>query len=104
MGLRLNGIVLSFGDISPVKGMSKRILDGEPSAQISREFLIRLKLNRTPAYRVANRAGVNPNTLSRLINGIDRVKRRDTRIVAVGQLLGLDETECFEQSGRGTKT
>ena len=63
--------------------------------KVSERFLIRLKLNELPAYRLAQQAGVNPNTLSRLINGIDVIKPRDERIIAVGQVIGLGPTECF---------
>ena len=64
---------------------------------VSERFLIRLKLHELPAYRIAQRAGVNPNTLSRLINGIDPIKAGDQRIIAVGQIMGLGPTECFEE-------
>ena len=65
---------------------------------VSQQFLIRLKLNDLPAYKIAQRAGVNPSKLSRLINGIDRVRPRDPRIIAVGEIMGLAESECFEPS------
>lgn len=64
---------------------------------ISRQFLIRLKLHEQPAYKIARRAGVNANTLSRLINGIDPVKPQDDRIISVGQVIGLSPSECFEK-------
>lgn len=66
--------------------------------EISRQFLIRLKLHRLPAYRIAQEAGVNPNTLSRLINGIDPVRLADPRILAVGKVLGIPPIDCFEKS------
>ncbi len=65
---------------------------------VSQQFLIRLKLNELPAYKIAQRAGVNPSKLSKLINGIDRVRPRDPRIIAVGEIMGLAESECFEPS------
>jgi len=65
---------------------------------VSQQFLIRLKLNDLPAYKIAQRAGVNPTTLSKLINGIDRVRPKDPRIIAVGEIIGLGESECFERS------
>ncbi len=65
--------------------------------KVSERFLIRLKLNELPAYRIAQQAGVNPNTLSRLINGIDPIKPGDQRIMAVGQIMGLGPSECFEE-------
>ena len=64
---------------------------------LSQQVLIRLKLNDLPAYKIAQRAGVNPTTLSRLINGIDRVRLEDPRIIAVGEIMGLSESECFER-------
>ncbi len=65
---------------------------------VSQQFIIRLKLNELPAYKLAQRAGVNPSKLSKLINGIDRVRPRDPRIIAVGEIMGLAESECFEQT------
>ncbi len=64
---------------------------------LSQQFLIRLKLNDLPAYKIAQKAGVNPTTLSRLIHGIDRVRPRDPRVIAVGEIMGLSESECFER-------
>ena len=62
----------------------------------SREFLIRLKLNDEPIYRICQRAGVNASTLSRLINGIDPVKPGDERIIRVADVLGLSPEEAFQ--------
>lgn len=64
--------------------------------KLSRQFLIRLKLHEFPAYKIAQLAGVNPNTLSRLINGIDPLKPEDPKILAVGEVLGLKASDCFE--------
>lgn len=66
--------------------------------KLSKQFLIQLKFNRLPAYRIAQNAGVNPNTLSRLINGIEPVKSKDPRIIAVGEIIGLSASECFSDS------
>ena len=65
--------------------------------RISREFLIRLKLNRKPAYRICQQAGVNPNWLSRVINGIEELRPYDQRIIAVGKILGLAPEQCLEK-------
>ena len=70
--------------------------------KISDNFLIRLKLHQLPAYQIAQMAGVNPNWLSKAINGIETVKSNDPRIIAVGQVLGLPPSECFEKEpGQG---
>jgi len=66
--------------------------------KVSQRFLARLKLHALPAYQIAQEAGVNPVTLSKLINGIEPVKRRDSRIIAVGKIIGLVERECFEKT------
>ena len=66
--------------------------------KISREFLCRLKLNKQPAYRIAQAAGVHYSTLSRLVNGIDPLRRNDSRIIRVAKVLGLSAEEAFETS------
>lgn len=68
--------------------------------RVSREFLIRLKLNEEPAYRIAQKAGVAPSTLSRLIRGIRPLKPRDDRIIRVARVLGLRPKEAFAEEGR----
>ena len=64
---------------------------------ISRQFLISLKLHNRPAYKIAQEAGLNPTTLSKLVRGIDPVRPGDPRLVAVGKILGLSPEECFVQ-------
>ena len=70
--------------------------------KVSQQFLIRLKLHESPAYKLAQQAGVDPNTLSRLINGIDPVRPGDQRIVAVGRVLGVPAAQCFTKEGTST--
>ena len=65
--------------------------------RVSREFKIRLKLADQPAYQLANQAGVNPSTLSKLVNGIEPVKSNDERIGRVAALLGLSSSEALEE-------
>jgi hypothetical protein len=65
-------------------------------AKVSKELVIALKLNEKPAYQIAQLAKVNPNTLSRLINGIDPVRPGDFRVLAVGAVLGVPQGRCFE--------
>jgi len=72
-------------------------------SKISRTFIVELKLHSEPAYRLAQKAGVNPATLSKLIHGIERVRENDDRILRVGRILGLDPDEVFDSRavGRG---
>ena len=65
-------------------------------ASLSKELIIALKLNPEPAYKLAQRAGLNPNTLSKLVNGIDTVRPGDRRVLAIGRILGIPESDCFE--------
>ncbi len=65
---------------------------------VSKEFKARLKLADQPAYKIANQAGVNPTTLSKLVNGIEPVKPNDERIERVAAVLGLQSAEAFEVS------
>jgi len=67
----------------------------------SHEFVVRLKLHKLPAYVIAQEAGVNPTVLSKLINGIEPTKLMDSRIIAVGRILGLVPADCFE--GKSSK-
>lgn len=63
---------------------------------VSQKFITAIKLNPSPAYKIAWEAGVNPTMLSKLINGIERPKPNDQRIINVGKILGIPENECFE--------
>jgi hypothetical protein len=69
------------------------------TARPSRRFIEALKLNAEPAYRIAWRAGVHPNTLSKLTSGYIRPRWNDPRIIAVGRELGLPPEACFEPDG-----
>lgn len=62
----------------------------------SKEFLVRLKLNSVPMYRICQQAGIDHTTISRLINGITPIRENDRRIIAVGAVIGLMPVECFE--------
>ena len=64
--------------------------------QISETFIIRLKLHKEPAYRIAQMAGVNPTTLSKLIHGAEPIRPDDDRILRVGRILGLAPDEVFD--------
>ena len=64
--------------------------------KISQTFIIRLKLHSDPAYRIAQMAGVNPTTLSKLINGAEPTRPGDERILRVGRILGLEPDEVFD--------
>jgi hypothetical protein len=64
---------------------------------ISNKLKIALKLNPKPEYKIAWLAGINPTMLSKLINGIERVKPNDSRVINVGKVLGIPPDECFQE-------
>lgn len=64
--------------------------------RISKRLRARIKLNKRRAYQIAHQAGMTPSTLSRIVNGIDRVKPGDPRIARLAEVLGLPEAECYE--------
>lgn len=65
---------------------------------ISQTMKAAIKLGDTPAYKIAQRAGLNPSTLSKLMCGIIPVKDNDSRIIAVGKILGIPASDCFERT------
>ena len=69
---------------------------------VSQKLITAIKLNPNPAYKIAWSAGLNPTMLSKLINGIERPKPNDRRIINVGKVLGVPESECFEHEGTVT--
>jgi hypothetical protein len=75
----------------------------QTSQKLSQKFIISIKLGDEPAYRPAMRAGVHPTVLSRLMNGAEKVKPNDERIVAVGREIGLRADECFESCEAAAK-
>jgi transcriptional regulator with XRE-family HTH domain len=64
---------------------------------ISQKLKAAIKLSSVPAYKIAQEAGLDPSTLSKMICGITRIKPGDDRIVRVGQILGVQPNECFEK-------
>lgn len=65
---------------------------------VSQKLITAIKLSSEPAYKIAWRAGVNPTMLSKLINGIEKPKPNDPRLIAVGEVLGLSADECFQEA------
>jgi transcriptional regulator with XRE-family HTH domain len=68
--------------------------------RVSDNLKIRLKLNNIPAYRIAQFAGMDPSTLSKLICGISRIKPNDPRVIKVGKVLGIPAEDCFQEEPR----
>ena len=67
---------------------------------VSNAFKGKVKLYDTPAYKLAQKAGVDPVVLSKLMNGIIQPKPHDPRILAVAKIIGLSPNECFLEDGQ----
>jgi DNA-binding transcriptional regulator YdaS (Cro superfamily) len=65
---------------------------------VSRKFKIAVKLSGTPAWKIAQQAGLHPATLSKFISGAEKVLPGDARVIRIGKLLGLRPEECFERT------
>lgn len=65
---------------------------------VSKKLLATVKLCKKRAYIIAFEAKIHPSTLSKILNGIERTKPGDHRVIAVGRVLGLAEDELFEET------
>ena len=68
---------------------------------ISRRFKVAVKLSDIPAWKIAYKAGINPNVLSKIMSGALRVKPGDLRVINVGKVIGLNAEQCFEANKKG---
>lgn len=63
---------------------------------VSKKFKIAIKMSETPAWKIAFAAGIHPNVLSKIMSGAVRTKPGDSRVIKVGEVLGLSAVECFD--------
>ena len=66
--------------------------------KLSKKFVDALKLSSVPAYRLAWKARIHPNSLSKFTTGYLQHKQTDHRLIRIGELLGLKESEIFEEN------
>ncbi len=64
---------------------------------VSKKLRDAVKLDPRRDYEIAHAAGLHPSMLSKLVCGIDRPKPGDPRVLAIAQVVGVDEEECFEE-------
>ena len=62
---------------------------------ISQALKVGILLSGKRHYQIAQEAGLHPTTLSRLLNGIDKVKPNDERVLKVADIVGVAPEECF---------
>lgn len=65
--------------------------------KLSRIFVATLKLDPRPAYQVSQLANVDPNWLSKAVIGAIQLDSSDKKIRRVAEILGLSESEIFEE-------
>jgi hypothetical protein len=65
--------------------------------RVSEQFVEALRLSGEPNYRTARKAGLHPSTLSQLVLGISNIQNNDSRVIAIGRVLGLQPSECFSE-------
>ncbi|MFC1864174.1 hypothetical protein ACFL1Z_09520 [Thermodesulfobacteriota bacterium] len=63
---------------------------------ISNKLKIAIFLDDRKSYQIAHEAGLHPATLSKLVNGIERVKPGDPRVLKVGRVVGIKREDCFD--------
>lgn len=66
---------------------------------ISRKFFEAVKLAPIREYRIAQQADLHPSTLSKILNGVEKVKSGDPRVIRVAGILGLQPDDCFVDEG-----
>lgn len=48
-------------------------------------------------YQIARQAGIHPVVMSTLINSMTPIRPDDSRIVRIGEVLGVPAAECFDE-------
>lgn len=70
---------------------------------LSQKFIEKLKLWHEPQYKIATRAGIHPGMLSKWVIGAQPVKIGDSRLLKVGELIGLNPEDVFKIKDEGVK-
>lgn len=70
----------------------------ETDLRCSRQLVAAVKLGTDPCYVTARRAGLTPSTLSRLLNGAERIRPDDPRVLAVAEAVGVPAERAFARS------
>ena len=67
----------------------------EALAMVSKELRVGILLSGKRHYELAQEAGIHPSTLSKLLNGIDRVRPNDPRILRIAEIVGVHSEQAF---------
>jgi hypothetical protein len=63
---------------------------------VSSRFRAAVKLADRPAWKIAYEAGIHPNVLSKIMSGATKIKEGDERVIRVGNIIGLEPEDCFD--------
>ena len=64
---------------------------------VSRKLIEAVKLSDSRAYEIAHKAKIHPSTLSKILNGIEDIRKGDPRVLRIAKVLSLRPDECFEK-------
>ena len=64
---------------------------------VSQKFINAVKLDERKSYEIAHAAGLHSTILSKLVTGIEKVKKGDQRVLAVGRVLGIPDEDLFAE-------
>ncbi len=64
--------------------------------RLSKTLIAAIKLDNRKDYLIAHEAGLHPSTLSRMLNGGEKIKPRDERVLRLSRVLGICEDSLFE--------
>jgi transcriptional regulator with XRE-family HTH domain len=65
---------------------------------ITTKFKHAIRLSEIPQYRLAQMVGLHPNQLSKIIHGAVKTNKDDSRLLQLGELLGLKAWDIFEDT------
>jgi hypothetical protein len=63
---------------------------------VSKKLVNAVKLSEKRGYVIAQEAGLHPSMLSQIINNYIAVRDNDARVVAIGKVVGVAPSDCFE--------
>jgi transcriptional regulator with XRE-family HTH domain len=64
---------------------------------VSEKLRVSIKLHPERAYKLAQKANLHPSTVSKIINGIEKVRPGDLRVLALAKVLDIPPDECFSE-------
>ena len=63
--------------------------------RVSRDFYAAVKTSPERNYILAQRAGIHPAVLSRILHGAERLRPQDPRVLAVAREVGVPASRAF---------